>query len=160
MNKKDIFEKIKMLLDSAGVQYRSVSHEPTKTSAESARARGEPLSIGGKAIVLKVNGSFKLFVLSAARKLDSSKIKKYFGAKGLRFATRDELFTLTGLEPGSVPPLGRPVTGLELYVDTSITENSRIAFNAGSLSDSIVMAVDDYLQIASPAVFGFSKSEE
>ncbi len=157
MKKIDICEEIKQLLDIAGVRYRSVSHMPTKTSEESARARGEPLSIGGKAIVLKMNGSFKLFVLSAARKLDSSKIKKYFGAKGLRFATRDELVDLTGLEPGSVPPFGRPITGLELYVDTSITENSRIAFNAGSLTESIIMAVDDYMQIASPAVFSFSK---
>jgi len=157
VKKIDICEEIKQLLDIAGVRYRSVSHMPTKTSEESARARGEPLSIGGKAIVLKMNGSFKLFVLSAARKLDSSKIKKYFGAKGLRFATRDELVDLTGLEPGSVPPFGRPITGLELYVDTSITENSRIAFNAGSLTESIIMAVDDYMQIASPAVFSFSK---
>jgi len=158
VEKTNVYEKIKRLLSSAGVQYRSVSHEPTKTSEESARARGEPLSIGGKAIVLKVNGSFKLFVLSAARKLDSSKIKKYFGAKGLRFATGDELLNLTGLEPGSVPPFGRPITGLELYVDTSITEISRIAFNAGSLTDSIIMAVEDYIHIAMPAVFSFSKT--
>lgn len=157
MKKTGVFEEIKQLLDIAGVQYRSVSHEPTKTSEESARARGEPLSIGGKAIVLKVNGSFKLFVLSAARKLDSSKIKKRFSAKGLRFATRYELLDLTGLEPGSVPPFGRPIIGLELYVDTSITENSRIAFNAGSLTESIIMAVEDYIHIASPAVFNFSK---
>ncbi|MCK4591601.1 MAG: hypothetical protein KAT86_07585, partial [Candidatus Latescibacteria bacterium] len=79
-------------------------HEPTRTSAEAAEARGEDISIGGKAIVLKVDGSFKLFVLSASRKLNSSEIKEYFQAKKLRFASQEELLEITGLVPGSVPP--------------------------------------------------------
>jgi Ala-tRNA(Pro) deacylase len=159
MKEMDVFGAIKRLLDGEKVQYRLVEHAPTKTSEESALARGEPLSIGGKAIVLKINGSFKLFVLSAACRLDSSRIKRYFKARGLRFATRDELFELTGLEPGSVPPFGTQITRLELYVDSSITRNARIAFNAGLLTRSIIMAVDDYMRIASPVVFDFSKRE-
>jgi prolyl-tRNA editing enzyme YbaK/EbsC (Cys-tRNA(Pro) deacylase) len=151
-----MFQKIKNHLESNSVQFRQVHHEPTRTSAEAAEARGEDISIGGKAIVLKVDGSFKLFVLSASRKLDSSKIKEYFQAKKLRFASQEELLEITGLVPGSVPPFGLPITNLELYVDLSITKNERIAFNAGSLTDSITMKVKDYMKIAAPMVFDFS----
>jgi hypothetical protein len=35
-------------------------------------------------------------------------------------------------------------------------ENERIAFNAGSLTDSIVMSVSDYAKLAHPEVFAFS----
>ena len=45
---------------------------------------------------------------------------------------------------------------LDLHVDPSLLEQARVSFNAGSLTDSIVMDVEDYLKIASPTVFDFS----
>jgi prolyl-tRNA editing enzyme YbaK/EbsC (Cys-tRNA(Pro) deacylase) len=48
-----------------------------------------------------------------------------------------------------------------LYVDAGVTENERIAFNAGSLTDSMILAVDDYLRVASPTrIMEFSGKEE
>ncbi len=64
---------------------------------------------------------------------------------------------LTGLVPGSVPPFGNPIINLDLYLDNSILNNNKIAFNAGSLTDSIIMDVKDYLNIAQPIIFKFSK---
>ena len=88
--------------------------------------------------------------------MDSARIKAHFKAKKLRFASAEELLDLTGLVPGSVPPFGTPLLPFTLFVDRSIRQNERIAFNAGSLTDSIVMDVEDYLKIASPTVFDFS----
>ena len=66
---------------------------------------------------------------------------------------------LTGLVPGCIPPFGRPILPLDLYVDTSILANDRIAFNAGSLTDSIVMDRASYIEIARPTeIFQFSKA--
>jgi Ala-tRNA(Pro) deacylase len=152
----EVHRWIRAYLQESGVHFRELHHEPTRTSEESARVRGEELRNGGKAILLKVDNVFKLFVLSAARKLDSSKVKQHFGVKRLRFATREELLELTGLEPGSIPPFGSPIFDMELFVDSSITENDRIAFNAGSLTDSIIMNVKDYLRLAVPVIFDFS----
>lgn len=152
-----MFEKIKNLLQSHSIEFREIHHEPTRTSEESAQARGEDLSIGGKGLVVKVDQTFKLFVLSASKKLDSSALKKRFHARDIRFATADELMALTGLVSGSIPPFGKPIIDLELYADVSILRNDRIAFNAGSLTDSIIMSVKDYLDIAQPLVFSFSK---
>ncbi|RMG29353.1 MAG: hypothetical protein D6730_04025 [Bacteroidetes bacterium] len=152
-----MFEQICQWLDEHEVAYRSVHHEPTPTSEESARARGEDLKTGGKALLLKVGKQFHLFVLSAARKLDAPAVKKKLGAKKLRFASREELHQLTGLQPGAVPPFGKPFFELQLYVDTSIPENEKIAFNAGSLTDSVIMKTTDYLRLANPIIFSFSK---
>jgi len=152
----NMFENIKTWLSSESIGFKEVHHQVTLTSEESAKARGEDISIGGKALVLKVGGSFKIFVLSAARKLDSTAIKNHFSIKKSRFANREELLELTGLEPGSVPPFGKPILDLELYVDQSILENEKIAFNAGSLTDSIIMSTKDYLETAKPNVFSFS----
>ncbi len=152
-----ILSKIRTLLTERGIAFREVHHEPTVTSEESAQARGESLAIGGKALLLKVGDEFGLFVMSAARKLDSNAIKKHFGEKRVRFATAEELLALTGLVPGSVPPFGSPVLPFAIFVDPSVVENERIAFNAGSLTDSIVLAVADYLEVARPMIFRFSR---
>jgi prolyl-tRNA editing enzyme YbaK/EbsC (Cys-tRNA(Pro) deacylase) len=151
-----MFEKIKEWLNSGLIEFQEIHHVETKTSEEAAEARGEDIAIGGKAIVLKVGDTFKVFVLSAARKLDSSAIRSYFNTKKTRFASREELLELTGLEPGSVPPFGKPLIDLDLYVDESIVRNERIAFNAGSLTDSIIMGTKDYLELSKPVIFNFS----
>jgi len=151
-----VLDDIRAWLTAEGVPYREVHHEATRTSEESANARGETLRVGGKALLIKVDDIFRLFVLSADRKLNSAAIKRRFEARKTRFATPEELAELTGLVPGSVPPFGRPILPFPLFVDPSVFENERIAFNAGSLTDSIVMPTDDYRRLAAPDVFVFA----
>lgn len=152
-----IYDAIRQFLDGLGISYRAVHHEPTFTSEESAKARGEDVRIGGKALLVKTGEVFRLFVLSAALKLDSDAVRARFGVKKSRFARPEELKELTGLVPGSVPPFGPPILPFELFVDESITRNERIAFNAGSLTDSIIMGVPDYMRAAKGEVFRFAK---
>jgi prolyl-tRNA editing enzyme YbaK/EbsC (Cys-tRNA(Pro) deacylase) len=152
------FEQITQYLSEKSVSFRTVHHEATLTSEASAKARGEDLSVGGKAIVMKVDAEFKLFVLSAALKIDSQKIRDHFNAKKTRFASAGELQQLTGLAPGSIPPFGKPILNLAVYVDASIVRNEIIAFNAGSLTDSIIMLTKDYLKISQPVILEFSQS--
>lgn len=154
----DILASIRSLLLTEGIDFREIHHEPTHTSEQSAQARGEPLRNGGKALFMKVGSVYRLFVLSAALKADSAAIRKHFGVKHTRFASADELKDQTGLVPGSVPPFGRPILPFDLFVDESILRNERIAFNAGSLTDSIIMSVEDYIRIAKPNIFPFANS--
>lgn len=151
-----VFQKILEMLDENGFEYRKVHHEPTFTSEESAKARGEGMEVGGKALLVKVDDTFRLFVLSAVRKLDTDKIKVHFKAKKIRFASKEELFDLTTLVPGCVPPFGKPIFNFDLFVDPSVLKNEIIAFNAGSLTDSVIMKVSDWEKLAQPVVLDFS----
>ena len=153
-----ILERIRTWLKEEGVAFREVHHEPTRTSEESAAARGEELRVGGKALLIKVDETFRLFVLSADRKLDSGAIKRHFGAKKTRFATPEELMSATGLVPGSVPPFGPPILEFPLYVDPSVFENTKVAFNAGSLTDSVILPIEDYRRLAQPVIFQFASA--
>lgn len=147
---QSVLDRLRTFLHDQEVSFREVEHEVTLTSEDSAAARGEPLRIGGKALVIKTNKDFRLFVLPADRKFDSSNVKKQLGVKKMRFATREELLELTGLVPGSVPPFGEPILPLPLCVDEAIKQNDRIAFNAGSLTTSFVLAMEDYVRVARP----------
>src|SRR5436305_3498965 len=74
-----VFTSIVEWLTREQIAFRHVRHEPTFTSEESAKARGESVQVGGKALLVKVGDEFKLFVLSAALKFDSGLVKKHFG---------------------------------------------------------------------------------
>ena len=153
-----VLPAIREFLKQQDVPFREVHHEPTLTSEDSARARGEDLKVGGKALLMRADDKTLLFVLPADRRADSAAIRRELGVKKLRFVTKEELLELTGLVPGSVPPFGQPILPFQLYVDAGIRENERIAFNAGSLTDSIILAVSDYLRIAQPtACFAFAE---
>ncbi|MEM7457755.1 MAG: YbaK/EbsC family protein [Planctomycetota bacterium] len=152
--------RLRSFLEQGGASFREIEHEPTHTSEQSAAARGESMSIGGKALVMKAGADrFVLLVIPADRKLDSTLLRKSMG-KRIRFATRDELDELTGLVPGSVPPFGRPVLPLDLFVDRKLTENDRVAFNAASLTTSFIMPMADYLRIVQPEVLDLSRARE
>jgi prolyl-tRNA editing enzyme YbaK/EbsC (Cys-tRNA(Pro) deacylase) len=153
-----ILNQIRETLRARGIPFEERQHPPTTTSEESARARGEELGVGAKALLLRIDDSFRLLVLPADRKLDSKKVKQHFAAKSVRFATAEELLEQTGLVPGAVPPFGPPILPFELFADTEIgVRYCKVAFNAGSLTDSIVLQAADWLSVANPTRVAFSK---
>lgn len=154
----DVNRRIHDVLRAHEATYRTVTHEATKTSQAAADARGEPLSSGAKALVIKVDDWFGLFVLRASLQLESGAIRRHLKTSRTRFANRDELTELVNLVPGSVPPFGRPVLPLPLYMDVSLEVGPRVAFNAGSLTESVIMSTETYLRIATPVeMFRFSR---
>jgi prolyl-tRNA editing enzyme YbaK/EbsC (Cys-tRNA(Pro) deacylase) len=59
-----------------------------------------------------------------------------------------------------VPPFGVPVLPFELYGDTAIgSVEDKVAFNAGSLTLSIVMRASDWKEVAKPVQFSFAKQQ-
>jgi prolyl-tRNA editing enzyme YbaK/EbsC (Cys-tRNA(Pro) deacylase) len=154
----EVLERIREALSQNDVVYCEISHIATHTSEESARVRGESLAVGAKALLLKTDNVFRLFVLPADRQLDTKKIKQELKVKSTRFATSEELLDLTDLVPGSVPPFGIPILPFELYGDTAIgAVEDKVAFNAGSLTLSIVMKASDWKTVAKPVQFSFAK---
>ncbi len=149
----NVLNRLQSYLQSKNIVPRIVQHEPTMTSEESAQARGEPLEVGAKALLLKADDRFVIAVLPASMKLNSSVFKQRVGCKNLRFATREELFEKTGLVPGSLPPFGAPIFPFDLWADSRVgTHFGRVAFNAGSLTTSMILTLSDWLTLASPTI--------
>ncbi len=156
----NVLHRICDFLDEANVEYRVVEHEPTTTSQDSARARNEPLEVGAKALLVKADETFHLIVLPAHQRMHSSSLKRFLGAKNLRFASSDELLGITGLVPGSVPPFGQPIFSLPLLADRNVGQAfGRVAFNAGSLTTSIIMSAHDWHRLAKPLLGHFAKDD-
>jgi Ala-tRNA(Pro) deacylase len=102
--------------------------------------------------VLKADDRFMLFALPGDRRLDSASAKRQLGVGRLRFATQSELLELTGLVPGAVPPFGPPILPFDPVADVTVgVAYPNVAFNAGSLTDSVMMPSAEWERLARPA---------
>jgi Ala-tRNA(Pro) deacylase len=152
----DVFARVEAWLTQRGVAFQVLRHDPVYTSAEAAAVRGTPLASGAKALVCKANDQFRLFVLPADRKLSGKALRATHGWKSFRFATPEEVLELTGLTPGSIPPLGS-LFGLATHCDRRLGEQPSINFNAGDHSISISMRYDDYIAAEQPELGEFAE---
>ena len=144
-----VFDRLVGLLKSKGVNFRVLSHEPAYTSIESATIRGVSLHSGAKALIVKAGNEFLMVVMPADFSLDSKNLKRELKCKKLRFASQEEVETLTNLKPGAIPPFGS-LFNLRTYCDIRLQENETIYFNAGSHTQSIGMDCADYLAVENP----------
>jgi Ala-tRNA(Pro) deacylase len=144
-----VFDRLNAWLNGSSVSFNVLRHEPVFTSEQAAAVRGTPLASGAKALIVKAGDNFLLLVLPADRKLDSRKARDALGVKSLRFASKDEVLNMTGLQPGSIPPFGS-LFGLSTYCDPALGDNASINFNAGDHAISIQMAFDDFAALEKP----------
>ena len=150
-----VFEQLQQRLQTGGIAFTVLRHEPVYTSEQAAAVRGVPLASGAKALVLKAGESFVMAVVPADRKLDSKKARTALGSRSVRFATREEVDQLTALQPGSIPPFGS-LFGLPTWCDPALGENVSINFNAGDHSISVQMSYADYVAIEQPTLAGLT----
>lgn len=151
------------LLQASGRPYTAHAHADAHSAKEAAALRGTPLEIGGKSLVMKLDRGigFAILVLPGHRAVHNRLLRHHLRVRRYRFATLDELDALTGLKPGSVPPFGRPVFDLPLYVDAGLAASEQIAFTVGSRGHSVVMATQDWLAVAQPEdVFAFTRDHD
>lgn len=141
-----VFERLKDKLTAAEVPFTVSQHEPVFTSEQAAAVRGVALGSGAKALVVKAGERFVMLVVPADRKLDSKKARASLGVKAIRFATKEEVLELTGLQPGSIPPFGS-LFNLPTYVDPALAAHPSINFNAGDHTISIQMTHADFVKV-------------
>lgn len=152
----EIFQRLTAALNEAGIPFVHTHHKAVFTSAEAATVRGVSLHSGAKALIVKGGKEFVMAVLPADMFLDSPALRKHLGCKRLRFATKEEVLSMTGLTPGSIPPFGS-LFNLVTICDERLADNERINFNAGSHTESIQMAYSAYCTHESPRVAGIAK---
>jgi Ala-tRNA(Pro) deacylase len=144
--------QIEEMLQAKQIAYETLRHKPVTTSAEAAAVRGVPLSSGAKALICKCDKELVLFVMPADRRLAGKAVRRQAGYKKLRFASPEEVWELTGLRPGAIPPFGS-LFGLSTFCDPALGENERINFNAGDHAVSISMRYADYIAAEQPNLF-------
>lgn len=148
---------IKRMLDDRRVKYKMFSHEPVYTSDQAAKVRGVELKTGVKALIFKTEkGKFVLGLVSADKKIDTSRLAAAAKVEKLVLAKPEEVFEETGCKIGSVHPFGN-LMNLPTYMDPGILENERVNFNVGMHTTSIQMNPEDLVKIVNPKTVVISR---
>jgi prolyl-tRNA editing enzyme YbaK/EbsC (Cys-tRNA(Pro) deacylase) len=141
----EVTKKAVEWLTALNVAFEKLVHDPVTTSEAAAGARGSRLEQGAKALIVKANDKYYHLIISAARRVDNNKLRKILGTNRVRFATPDELRTLTGCLPGAVPPFGN-LFDLPVLMDDALLAEEAVYFNCGSHTVSLRMARSDLVK--------------
>lgn len=158
MDYHPITKTITDLLTQNSYWFETFEHEPVRTSEEAAKTRpGYTLQQGAKALIVRVKKSetdkkFVMLIVPADLRFDNQKVKDFFGAKDIRFASVEEISKLTnGVQIGGVPPFGN-LFNLETIADPKLFENEKIVFNAGDRRFSVAMKSEDFTKLVNPQI--------
>lgn len=152
-----ILRKLQAVLDTYKVPFEVLPHSETYTAQETAevqRISGDKLA--KVVIVKKDNGTPVMLVLPASYHVNFSWLRAVLGTR----ATLEEEKEFRGLFPeceiGAEPPFGN-LFDLDTVVDTALTKDDEIVFNAGSHYQTVKMRYDDYARIVHPKIAKFAE---
>lgn len=149
---------ISRYLEQHGVNFSVVEHPLAYTAQEEAAVAHVPGREWAKAVVCMVDDQPTIAVLPADRLVDLDRFRDACGGRSVRLASEAELRPLySDCEVGAMPPLG-PLYEQPVVVDTSLTSDPEIVFNAGSHRDAIRMRYRDFEELVRPRVADFASA--
>jgi Ala-tRNA(Pro) deacylase len=153
-----VTKRLKDYLDENGVRYEVIPHPPTQSAPATAEALHVPGKTVAKVVMIKDGPDDVMAVLPANLKVDVLRIQEVLSHHRnhwVRLATESEFAKLfPDCEVGMMPPFGN-LYGLDVLVDSSLTEDEAIVFPAGNSKESIRMLYDDYERLVVPRVVEF-----
>lgn len=144
--------KLKEFLDSQKVKYVTISHSAAYTAQEvaaSAHVRGKDMA---KTVMVTLDGKMAMAVIPASRKVGFDLLRKVSGAEDVQLASERAFCDIfPGCEVGAMPPFGN-LYGMDVYVSKLLADDEEIVFNAGSHTELIRLAFQDFIRIVKPTV--------
>ena len=145
-------EKTREFLDSHYVKYITITHSPAFTAQEIAASAHIPGKELAKTVMVKIDGAMAMAVLPASAKVDFELLREVAGAEEAELATETEFADLfPECEVGAMPPFGN-LYDMAVYAADILADDAEIAFNAGSHSELIRIAYQDYERLVRPTV--------
>jgi len=141
---------LKDFLDKNEVQYASIMHSMAFTAVDVAKRTHIPSRELAKTVVIKVNGVMAMAVVPANYKVNLDILRDVLNTQQIELAGESE-FTphFRDCEVGAMPPFGC-LYDMDVYVAESLSEDDKIAFNAGSHLEVIQMNYKDYENLVKP----------
>ncbi len=144
--------KLKELLERENVKYVSVSHSPAFTAQEIAASVHIPGKELAKTVMVKIDGKMAMAVLPASYQVDFNLLKDFSGAREAKLISEEEFKDLfPDCEIGAMPPFGN-LYEMEVFMDESLRQDRKIAFNAGSHHELIKLDYNDFETLVNPKI--------
>jgi Ala-tRNA(Pro) deacylase len=152
-----VLRKLQDYLDEHKTKYQIITHSTAYTAQEVAHAQHLPGKLVAKVVMVKKgNGTPVMLVLPASHKVNFSWLQEVLQGHAALEQEREFRDLFPGCETGAEPPFGN-LFDLETLVDTALTQDEEIVFNAGSHWQTIKLRYDDYARLAHPRIAKFAE---
>lgn len=121
--------------------------DSTHNSELAARTLGVEVGQIAKTILLLVDDSPVIVVISGDRRVDFRKVKAARGGRKVRLAGPEDVVSQTGFKVGAVSPVALP-PAIPVYMDVSLRRYGTIYPAAGETNNMFVSTPDELLAIA------------
>lgn len=144
-------------LDKNNINYRCYNHPPAVTALEIAESTHVPGHLLAKPVIVKTRGQLAMAVVPAHQRIDLNQLREVMGVDDVSIAAEKEFGHLFPLcEVGGMPALGR-LFGLPLYLDSSLTNEDWLAFNAGTHTEVLKMDMEAFKELEHPTIGSFAR---
>ncbi|GGE51852.1 deacylase [Streptosporangium jomthongense] len=152
-------QQLKEFLDEANVEYMCLTHPPAFTAQELAHH----VKIAGdkvvKTVIIELDGKMAMLVMPATWRVRWESLSRILDTDFVDLADEQEFQDrFPNCEVGAMPPFGN-LFGMTVYCAEPLTEQSELAFAAGSHTETVHMKTRDFLNLVQPMVLhrGFIK---
>jgi Ala-tRNA(Pro) deacylase len=145
-------EKLHSLLDEHTIAYEVDTHPRAVTANRLAAAEGVSGYDVAKPVLLNVGGQLAMVVIPGAEVVDLERASEVLGGNEARLATEDEFVSVfDDCEPGAEPPFGN-LYGIPTFLDEDLRARERIVCRDGSHTETVTIAMSDYLRLVQPEI--------
>src|SRR3989344_8604524 len=149
-------QKLIKKLEDWGVDYELLKHKTVYTAHDVAATLKKKLDEIAKTLIVEADKTFYFVALPANKNLDFKKLKKAIEKIGgkvrsVSIPSEKAIVSKLKIRPGQITGFGS-VHNLNRIVDKDLTRVKRAVFSAGQVTESIFMAIKDYLKVEEPKV--------
>lgn len=145
-------DELHTLLEELGIEYETHEH---RRVVDAQRLAAEEEVSGwevAKPVLLAVGDELVMAVVPAAVHVDLDKASRALGGNEVRLATEEEFRTVfEDCELGAEPPFGN-LYDVPVFLDEQLRAQSQMVCRDGSHTESIVLAVNDYVRAVQPEI--------
>jgi len=144
--------KLRQYLDKHHVNYATITHSPAYTAQQIAASAHVPGKHLAKTVIITIDDRPAMVVLPANCRVDLPWLRHHTGTENINLASEQDFASwFPDCETGAMPPFGN-LFGMDVYLDSRLTDNDDIVFNAGNHTELLKMSYKDYSELVQPII--------
>ena len=142
------YDRVKEYLNSMGIQFKIVEHEPAYTTEEADKYIEGYDGVRTKTMFIcnKKKTNYYMIIMDDSKRLDINKFKEIVSEKQMKMASEEALKEKLGIEPGMVSPFGllnNDEKDVKIYMDKEIITEEIMTFHPNDNTKTLFITTKD-----------------
>ena len=142
------YDKVKEYLNTIGIQFKIVEHEPAYTTEEADKYIEGYDGVRTKTMFIcnKKKTNYYMIIMDDSKRLDMNKFKEIVSEKQMKMASEESLKEKLGIKPGMVSPFGllnNDEKDVKIYMDKEIITEEIMTFHPNDNTKTLFITTKD-----------------